>query len=158
MFWADSRLEQREGLFLPEASQNRLNAVEAADLDPTNRTAAPSPDEGLGEPDPEVPDMVAAACRGIADWVEREGKGATALAFMQAAALSDERNPELAFLTARRGNDRAWYALAMIGLGNLYFQRGDFPSARRCHPKASGIARKFRLQDIAGGGHPTISS
>jgi tetratricopeptide (TPR) repeat protein len=127
----------------------------------------------LEQPEAAVPVEVARACRQVAAWADASGCSGTALAFMQAAALADPADAEAAYLTGRLARGRAeraraecWFweavarsrrsrdsgsrVLAIIGLGNLHFQRGNLPAAGRTHARALRIARHHGLRTLEG--------
>jgi tetratricopeptide (TPR) repeat protein len=173
LLWAEATPEERPRLFLPGARRRRLADLEAA-----------GPEDGLRKPlrvlahalDRSVStsaEALAAACRQVSEWADTQGKLATALAFMQTAALLEPDDAEAAYLTGRLARRRAEYAraeswfrqaiavaqrsgngkahaLAFIGLGNLHLQRGNFPAAKKSHTLALRIARKHGLREIEG--------
>lgn len=165
--------EDRAQLFGEGAGKRRLEALAAAGLDaeldlPLRMLARIPADPGaIGEAD------VLAACRQVSEWAERRGKLATALAFMQAAAIAAPANAAAGFrvgqLARRRGDtaraetwfrrtiglgrqakDWASYAEAFLGLGNLYSQRGALAGARRLHIRGLRAARRHAMRDIQG--------
>lgn len=113
------------------------------------------------------------ACRRISVWAEQRGALATALEFMQAAALSAPQVAALAYavgrlarrraeydraeswfaravVQARRSRDWRSYALAFSGLGNLNVQKGNFPTAKRAHVRCLRAALRHDLADLQG--------
>lgn len=113
------------------------------------------------------------ACRRISVWAEQRGALATALEFMQAAALSAPQVAALAYavgrlarrraeydraeswfgraiVQARRSGDWRTYALGYSGLGNLNVQKGNFPTAKRAHSRCLRAALRHELHDLQG--------
>jgi tetratricopeptide (TPR) repeat protein len=113
------------------------------------------------------------ACRRISAWAEQRGALATALEFMQAAALAAPQVAALAYavgrlarrraeydraeswfgravVQARRSRDWRSYALAFSGLGNLNVQKGNFPTAKRAHVRCLRAALRHDLHDLQG--------
>ena len=173
MLWASRPLGERERLFLPDAVRKRKAEIQQADVDPLLRvpleTLAQMLDAGVAP----SPGAVANACRELSEWADEQRKLGTALAFMQAAAITVPADAHLAYLTGRFARRRAEYAraeswfseaivrnryshdwrvlaLTYIGVGNLYLQRGNFPEARRLYTRALRTARKRGLREIEG--------
>ncbi|HYR10572.1 MAG TPA: hypothetical protein VEQ60_22540 [Longimicrobium sp.] len=113
------------------------------------------------------------ACRRISVWAEQRGALATALEFMQAAALSAPQVAALAYavgrlarrraeydraeswfgraiVQARRSADWRTYALGYSGVGNLNVQKGNFPTAKRAHVRCLRAALRHDLADLQG--------
>jgi tetratricopeptide (TPR) repeat protein len=118
-------------------------------------------------------EKVALACQQISQWAEVNGSLATALAFAQAAALACPGDAATGFKVgrlawrhgeqaraetwfrrtialARQSGDWASYALAFIGLGTLYRQRGNLPAARKFFVRSWRAASRHSLHNIAG--------
>ena len=158
--WASaSPHDQVMELFAPGARQRRLAELLAAELDPALR----GPLEGLTvlleQPVRTRREMVALACRQIAQWATTVGAPKTELAFIQAAALACPADAELALQVARltralgevaraeswcrraimlgrqAGNWNA-YSRAFLMLGVMAKNRGNYPVARRFDLKA----------------------
>lgn len=113
------------------------------------------------------------ACSCLSDWaLGRDARG-TALAYMELAALCAPENPGAAYVAGRlfrsygefrqaerwlqRARVVAWrveswevHALALIGLGNLHIQRGDFQAALQPLGKALRTARRHDLKEQEG--------
>lgn len=119
------------------------------------------------------PEALAQACRQASDWAAAEEALGTALAFIQAAALTSAVDASLAFavgqiarrrteygraetwyrhaiMLARRRGDWSSYALSYLGLARMYLQRGNFPAARRSASRAARAAGRHGLYDIQG--------
>jgi tetratricopeptide (TPR) repeat protein len=113
------------------------------------------------------------ACRRISVWAEQRGALATALEFMQAAALAAPQVAALAYavgrlarrraeydraeswygraiVQARRSADWRTYALGYSGLGTLNTQKGNFPVARRAQMRGLRAALRHDLTDLQG--------
>ncbi len=173
MLWAASDTREPDDLFSPGAQRRRLAEIASATLDPALRRPLESLATVLGEAGGAQRDVVALACRRVAQWADAREATATALAFTQAAAVTCPHDARLAFAVGRLARQRAenarseswfrraimlgrqngdWetYALGYLGLGNLFFQRGNFPLARRAHFKGLRAARRKGLREIVG--------
>jgi tetratricopeptide (TPR) repeat protein len=114
---------------------------------------------------------IAAACRRLAEWADEGGKLATALEFMQAAALVHPADADLplavaklarrsaeyaraetwyrqAISTARRTRNGSAFARAYLGLGITHRQRGAYPAARNALLRSLRAARRHSLRDV----------
>ncbi|MET0400563.1 MAG: hypothetical protein ABW277_27480 [Longimicrobiaceae bacterium] len=119
------------------------------------------------EPGRVRPAVVSRACDAVSAWAEREAHPGTALAWARAAASAYPSNVAAAYrvgIMARRRADYStaeawlqhagsmarrsgdWYAfsVSLVGLGNLYVQRGEFGQAHACLAKALVAARRPR--------------
>ncbi|MBW3628711.1 MAG: hypothetical protein KY464_05360 [Gemmatimonadetes bacterium] len=170
--WASaSPQEQVLQLFAPGARQRRMAELLAADLDPALR----GPLEGLtvllDQPARARREMVALACRQVAQWAAARGSVNTELAFVQAAALACPADAELALQVARltrtqgevaraeswsrraimlgrqAGNWNA-YSRAFLVLGIMAKDRGNYPVARRFDLKALRAATRHGAIDV----------
>lgn len=173
MLWAGAPRGERAGLFAGGAGERRREDV-----------AALAADEGVAAPllalaglldAPEAFESAEAAeaCRRLSGWAAQRGASATALLFMQAAALSDPLDAEAAVTVGRLARDRAeyaraetwfrqaivaaraigaWsaYARAFVGLGKVHWQRGALPAARRCLHRAYRTATRHHLSELRG--------
>jgi len=171
--WAGTPDEAREGLFTPGAEQQRRTALRAAAADPVLEPALAEMAEILSRPRATTGELMARACRRVAEWADERELTATAIAFVQAAALAAPLDADTAYAVARLARRRAeharaetWYrraialarqsgdwsaySLAFLGLGNLYMQRGSFPPARRLYVRALRAARRHSLHAVAG--------
>jgi tetratricopeptide (TPR) repeat protein len=113
---------------------------------------------------------VATDCGAIAEWAEERSKLATAVEFSQVASLVDPEFPlhaartarllkdraewdraaswyDQAIFTARRVEDWCVYADAYCGLGDLYFERGNLPRARRLFRRALRAAIRHHIDE-----------
>jgi tetratricopeptide (TPR) repeat protein len=173
LIWTEADPHERPRLFLPGAKRRRLAALRAAELDGALLKPLRVLARALDRSASISPEPLAKACRQLSEWADQQGALATALAFMQVAALLVPDDAEAAYLTGRLARRRAeyaraetwfhqaitvarqnadWraYALAFIGLGNLHLQRGNFPAARKSHTTALKTARKHGLREIEG--------
>ncbi|HEU4452923.1 MAG TPA: tetratricopeptide repeat protein [Longimicrobium sp.] len=173
MFWATAEPEERAALFAPEAGRRRLAELLTADVPGEIADSLVEIGQMMDAPEATTGESIANATRSIADWAERAGHEATALAYTQAAALSAPRDATIALAVgqiARRRGEQAraetwfrhaimigrqtgdWesYARAYIALGNMLLQRGNFPGAHRMHIKALRAARRKGLTPIQG--------
>lgn len=165
MLWTRAPERGRAGLFVPGTAERRSEDLEGIAL--PDRLSAPlrTVTRMLADPGRTDATELAGACGAIAAWAWDEGHTGTAVAFMQAAALTCPTDAAVAkevgrmtrirgegaraetwFLYAidqgRRTGDWESYALAHIGVGNLYGQRGNFPSARRSLMRALRASRR----------------
>jgi tetratricopeptide (TPR) repeat protein len=113
---------------------------------------------------------IASACDSIAEWAEKQSKLGTAVEFSQVASLVEPDFPLYGARTARLLKDRAewdrsaswydhaifvarrvedWYAYAdaYCGLGDLYFERGNLPRARRLFKRALRAATRHHIDE-----------
>lgn len=167
--WATTPVEQREGLFAPEAEQRRLAALlalgpAARELEAPLRAIAAM----LSHAPDTAPEAMMLACQRVSQWAEAGGALGTALAFAQAAALAvpAAARPALrvgrlarqrgdyaraegwlqrCVVLARQGGEREVHAWGYSALGNLHRMRGNLPLAERCHLRALRIARRNSL-------------
>lgn len=119
------------------------------------------------------PGEVVWACLCVAEWATLRGARETAGLYAETAALAAPERPGLAFVAGRMARSRgdgfgaerwlrraasvAWrleewevYARSVNSLGNLRWEQGAYPSARRLHEKALRAARRNRLGDVEG--------
>jgi tetratricopeptide (TPR) repeat protein len=171
LLWARTPQEERGAMFSPEAAVRRGEALLGPAVDEALREPLAAVAAVLARPRAARPERVARACEAVAVWAEERAAGATALAFMQAAALAlpgdaglacavgrlARRNGEtvraegwlhLAVVLGRGGGDWSAYARAYLGLGNLALQAGNLPRARRMHRRALMAARRHRLRAV----------
>jgi tetratricopeptide (TPR) repeat protein len=171
--WAGTPPAEREGLFSACAERKRIASLLTTSLNPELEQPLGMITAMVGRPGRVSAERVALACRRVAQWAEKHGKLATSLAFAQAAALVCPGDASSAFKVgqiarrraeyvraetwfrraialARQEADWASYALAFVGLGNLYLQKGNFPSARRLHTRGLRAARRHSLREIQG--------
>ncbi|MCA1792183.1 MAG: hypothetical protein LC667_20750, partial [Thioalkalivibrio sp.] len=116
-------------------------------------------------------DAVVTACIQISSWATDEGYVATAVHFAEAAYVLRPDDSGLAFNAGRACRRRAayeraetwfsraihlarasseWsaYADALLGWGNMEFQRGNFKPARSLYLRAFRTARKGKIRDL----------
>jgi tetratricopeptide (TPR) repeat protein len=171
--WASFDPEEREGIFVQGAEENRLASLRAAEVDVQLEPPLMTVVRMVGSPEGAKPEGVAMACQHIAHWADVQGLSGTAISFAQAAALALPADASYAYAVGRMARRRAeyaraetwfrraialarqmgdWttYALAFSGLGNLYSQRGNLPAARRFHVRALRAARRHSLRQIQG--------
>lgn len=173
MLWGRVSETERGALFAPGAEAARVASILAAnvpaEIEEPLRTVATL----LGGPGAAREEAVALAARRIMQWADERGLLAVALAFAQAAAVVTPGDPAAAYAVGRLARRRAeyaraetWYrrtvalarqvgdwptyALAFVGLGNLYAQRGAYPMARRFHTRALRAAGRNSLHHIEG--------
>lgn len=171
--WASVQGEERSEVFAPSAAESRAAAVRSVEVPGELEHPFSVLARLLEKPRGVSEEAVMGACEEISAWADREGALATALAFAQAAALAQPRNAAASFRVgqlarrraeharaetwfrrtvglARQSGDWASYSLAFLGLGVLYIQRGNFPSARRFLIRSLRAAKRHSLHEIAG--------
>lgn len=171
--WASTPPSRRGGLFAGSAAGAR--AAELAGLQLDTELVAPFSvlQRMLESPAAMDTARLVNACRRVALWAEQRGYLGTALEFMQAAAQSAPHSAALAYSVGRVARRRAeydraesWYARAIVqarrnrdariyarsysGVGNLFFQRGNFPAAKRAYMRCLRAARRAHLSDLQG--------
>lgn len=173
LLWAAAAPEARRGLFSRAAAERRAGALRGVALDEDLRDPLATVAELLRSPAALPPARVASAASAVARWAEDGGKLATALAFMQAAALAEPTDAGRAFgagqlarrrgeqvraegwlhravVLARQNGDWHTYARAYLALGNLSVQRGNIPHAKRMHQRALRMAGRYRMHALEG--------
>lgn len=126
--------------------------------------------ELAGDPDPEA---LARACVCVTDWALARNAWSTGLAFVEAAALAWPENPRYAWMVGRllrkhgrlreaeqwlqrcarvaaATKDLEAQVLALNGLGNVFYEAGNYPRASRSLRDALRVARKGQLRDREG--------
>ncbi|HET7463805.1 MAG TPA: tetratricopeptide repeat protein [Longimicrobium sp.] len=173
MLWGRAAADQRSALFAPASDTSRMAATLAAGAPAEIEEPLKVLAGMVGQPDAAREENVSLACRQIAQWGEARGQLATALAFAQAAAVVTPADPSGAYnvgrlarrraeharaetwfrrtiALARQAGDWPTYAMAFVGLGNLYKERGNFPVARRFFERALRAAGRNSLHEIEG--------
>lgn len=171
--WACTPPVERTGLFSPEAERRRVAEILSVGPQAPLEEALGVITGMVGRPERTRAEQVALACRRIAQWAEAQGHLATALAFFQGAALACPGDAASAFKVgqiarkraenaraeswfrrtialARQAGDWSSYALAFLGLGTLYMQKGNFPIARKFYVRCLRAARRHCLKDTLG--------
>ncbi len=174
--WASTPPVERQGLFSAEAERKRLAEILAVELEGTLEEPLGVLTAMVGQPERVRAERVAFACRQISQWAEEKGALGTALAFSQAAALACPGDASAAFKVgqiarkraenaraeswfrraialARQSSDWPSYSLAFLGLGTLYMQRGNLPTARRFYIRCLRAAKRHSLREIQGGAY-----
>jgi tetratricopeptide (TPR) repeat protein len=177
--WA--RAPTREDLFRLEQVQPRTG--ELNELDPTTYGAV-LPHltvllDLIREPAGIDPDSICSACSAIGAWFEDRGRLQCAVDFALAAYLTVPRRASLAvraarllrmlaeyprsiswfdygIYLARKSEDWQVYAEALAGLGNLHFQRGNYPRARLYHRRCLRVASRKHLREMAGAAYHNL--
>ncbi|MQA88903.1 MAG: hypothetical protein GEU90_01530 [Gemmatimonas sp.] len=156
--FGDGALAQRrgwiEGTLVPDEIRPAMQKA-AAVLQPRARAAT-----------------VCTSCRELSDWANEQGLLGTAIEFLQAAAVVEPANAEVAREVARLAKRRAeytraetWYRQAIsrarmsrswydfsrsyIGLGTVFMHRGNFPQARRALIRGLRAAKRFSIRGLA---------
>ena len=119
------------------------------------------------------PESICTACSSIASWFEERGQLRCAVDYAIAAYLAVPQRAPLAVRTARllrmlaeyprstswfdyaiylarKSHDWQTYSEALAGLGNLYFQVGNFPRARHYHRRCLRLANREHLAEMRG--------
>lgn len=172
MLWGRSLQAERSALFAEGADHARIAALLACGAPVEVEEPVKAIATLLATAETAREENVALACRELSQWGEARGHAATALAFAQAAAVVTPADPAASYrvgLLARRRGEHAraetwfrrtvalarqlgdWptYALAFVGLGNLYAIRGNYPAAKRFLIRALRAATRNSLHDIA---------
>ena len=170
--WSASPPEARRALFEAGLLKRRRTWLAGA-LEPGSPLAAPlrllaRAVEGRARVDA---DDVVDACQAISRWAGENGHTRTAIAFAQSAAYAAPDRASAAHLVAllarrgaehrraetwfrralglaRRTGDWKHYGLACVGLGNLFLQRGQYPTARSWFNRALRVARRHGLWHV----------
>jgi tetratricopeptide (TPR) repeat protein len=173
LLWGQTRPEARSDLFAAGAEPARVAAILASGLPPEAEEPLRTIAHMLGATDTAREENVSLACRQVSLWADERGTMATSLAFAQAAAVVTPGDPATSFAVAKLARRRAenaraetWYrrtialarqagdwptyALAFLGLGTLYVQRGNYPAARRFYTRALRAAGRNSLHDVSG--------
>jgi tetratricopeptide (TPR) repeat protein len=173
MLWAGAHPDERHGLFASGAGERRREEVratapEAAVVEPLLEVASL-----LEAPDVAGSVSLGIACRALSDWAAEREAPASALLFMQAAALASPLDADAACWVGRMARDRAEYARAetwfrqaivasrevcdwgtytrsYLGLAKVFWQRGALPTARRCMLRAYRTATRHHLAELRG--------
>lgn len=171
--WSTAASDKRASLFAAGSHRKRIAEILASEAQGTLHEPLKTLASIL-DPSSQPPrEVISLACLAIAQWAEESGASATALAFTQAAALASPADPALAYrvgrtararaenarseswfrraiMLARQNRDWHCYTLSYLGLGNLYFQRGNMPAAQRTHLKGLRSAHRARLRELEG--------
>lgn len=173
VLWASTPPARRPGLFTGTAAERRTRQLEALSIDPELAAPLAVMARVLESPSAIPERLVVNACRRLALWAEQQGHLATALEFMQAGALVAPESAALAYAVGRLARRRAeydraesWYARAIVqarrggkhgvyaraysGIGNLYYQRGNFPAAKRAYLRCLKASDRFGLDELRG--------
>jgi tetratricopeptide (TPR) repeat protein len=125
------------------------------------------------------PDTVSDACSSLTNWFEARGRLRCAVEFAIAAYLATPQQARLAarvgrvlrllaeyprstnwfdfsLYLARKASDWQAYTEALAGLGNLYFQVGNFPRARIYHRRCLRAASRNRIREMAGAAYHNL--
>ncbi|HEU4557384.1 MAG TPA: tetratricopeptide repeat protein, partial [Longimicrobium sp.] len=171
LLWAETPASSRGELFAGDAGSGRVQLLAQVNAEPELRAPLLVIADLLVRPGAADLLRVVNACRRIALWAEQRGALATALEFMQAGALSSPDSASLAFgvgrlarrladydraeswytraaVQARESQDWRSYASALAGIGNLHFQRGNIPAAKRLHLRCLHTATRHQLTEM----------
>lgn len=171
----------RHSLFQPESESVLQSQVEA--LDPALfgevRSHLAALVALLRKPEEFDGPRVAELCMAVAGWFEAKSRLRCAVDYAVAAYLASPIDAKLAvrvarltrvlaeyprskswfdysLYLARRSNDWQAYSEALAGLGNLYFQVGNFPRARHYHERCRRVASRNRLHDMVGAAYHNL--
>lgn len=175
MLWLDTPASERGDLFVGGAGERRQTQIKRTELDGelwvpifTLATLAEDPC-GVS------PSRLLYAVNRVAAWAGEQGKPATKLAFVQAAALLIPVDPKLALDVAKLARDigeharaESWfrhtvrlarktdwetYVWAYVGLGVLYINAGNLAAASTVMARALKTALRHRLRPLSGVAH-----
>jgi tetratricopeptide (TPR) repeat protein len=177
--WA--RATVREGLFRPEQAEHRSRELDELDADTYGavRSHIAVLLELLRSPTEVDPESIGAACSAIAGWFEERGRLRCAVDYAIAAHLTLPQRGALAVRTARllrmlaeyprstswfeyaiylarKAQDWQVYSEALAGLGNLYFQVGNFPRARYFHRRCLRLSSREHLAEMQGAAYHNL--
>lgn len=173
LLWSATDPARRKGLFSSGAEERRRVKLLSAEVDDALRAPLAVLARLLADPAGADRRRVSSACLKIADWAEKKNALATALAFTQAAALTGTNDARISYavgriarqraeypraetwfrraiLLGRQGGDWESYALAFVGLGNLYAQRGNLSAAHKSHLRAYRASKRKGLRNVQG--------
>lgn len=173
LLWSSTDPARRKGLFSSGAEERRRVKLLSAEVDDALRAPLAVIARLLADPAGADRRRVSSACLKIAEWAEKKEALATALAFTQAAALTGSNDARISYavgriarqraeypraetwfrraiLLGRQGSDWESYALAFVGLGNLYAQRGNLTAAQKSHLRAYRAAKRKGLRNVQG--------
>ncbi|HET7463810.1 MAG TPA: tetratricopeptide repeat protein [Longimicrobium sp.] len=171
LLWAETPASSRGELFTGQAGRGRVELLAQVSAEPELRAPLLVVADLLARPGAATLLRVVNACRRLALWAEQRGALATALEFMQAAALASPDAASLAFgvgrlarrladhdraeswytravVQARENQDWRSYASALAGIGNLHVQRGNYPAARRVHLRCLQAATRHQVREL----------
>lgn len=164
--WAAVPLRARGHLFRPESGRASLT-VDGGELGDPIRTLNAVVAEPQGLTALEVSD----ACTAVAEWASAHAYTETAICFAELSATAAPLDSQLAttagrfarraamyeraqrwfergIALARASADRTAYAEALLSWGNMAFQRGFHPEAKRLFVRAWRYARKYHLRRL----------
>lgn len=173
--WA-VRPRHRRGtpMFGSAAAEVRAGQLQRAHwLDPELRGPLEVIRDMLADPRGADAHALALACRRVSAWAGDHGKPATQFYFAAAAGLcvpEDARQAyhagslardlakwdaaevwlEYAVAAARRRRDRETQAMAVLGIGNMFYRQGLYRRAREAQGAALVLARKHGLREMQG--------
>jgi tetratricopeptide (TPR) repeat protein len=173
MLWAGAHPEERGSLFASGAGERRREDVRATPMDPVVERPLLELAALLDAPGAAESVAVGRACRALSEWAAARDASASALLFMQAAALASPLDADAAVTVGRMARNRAEYARAetwfrhaicvsrqvadwsaytraYVGIGKVFWQRGALPSARRALARAYRTATRHHLQELRG--------
>jgi tetratricopeptide (TPR) repeat protein len=175
------RATERDSLFRPEQADPRFHQLNELDPD-TYGTVSPHIAvliELIRSQTAVDPASICSACSAIASWFEERGRLRCAVDYAIAAYLTVPQSAALAVRTARllrmlaeyprstswfdyaiylarKSRDWQAYSEALAGLGNLYFQTGNFPRARHFHRRCLRLASREHLAEMQGAAYHNL--
>ncbi|HEX7242842.1 MAG TPA: hypothetical protein VF263_21315 [Longimicrobiaceae bacterium] len=158
-------------MFAPTAYAERITAIASVGLEEGIRTWLMLLADVLSPRDQPTKEVVALACRKVANWAEERSFPRTAIWYAQAAALSCAENAEHAFAVAvacrknseynradawyrraiglaRRKHDAFTYTRAYMGLGSLFIKRHEHQKAKQALERAYRTARRAGIREL----------
>jgi tetratricopeptide (TPR) repeat protein len=173
--WGATPRDQRAGLFQPVLGWERI-AEFAAGLVPEIEASVRVLGGVVRYPELVAEADASTACMSIAAWAEENHLPETALHYAEAAACLDPLNAKAAALAgtacarraaddraqlwfershrvARRTKDWEWYVRALLRLGILLYELGQYRPAKRCYYRARSCALWAGFDAFAGKAH-----
>jgi tetratricopeptide (TPR) repeat protein len=165
--------EERRGLFSAGAGARRQALLRAAAAEPALELALTTLGALADDPGAASPALLTVVCGQVSRWAWEQGRGGTALAFAQAAALASPEDAvaalqvgRLALRLRRHARAESWlrrtiglarrsghwqsYAESYVELGELYAERAVPATARRMLMKAIRASRRHGLGAVRG--------
>jgi tetratricopeptide (TPR) repeat protein len=171
LLWAETPAERRATLFADDAGRVRAGELALVDVDPELRGPLSVFADLLSHPARADVLRLVNACRRVGAWAEQRGALRTEMEFAQAAAMVSPDSASLAYavgriarrladydkadswytraiVQARETHDWRSYASALLGIGNLHRQRGNYPSAKRAYLRCLHSSNRNRMREF----------
>jgi tetratricopeptide (TPR) repeat protein len=173
LMWAAEIPAQRSDLFERRSMEQWERELLEGTFDPDLRFPLAVIVGELADPEAAAPEQLAHACLCVTEWGLAHNATRTALAYTEAAALCRPDYPRYAWMAGRllrthgrfreaeqwlqravrKASSREdWeaHSRALVALGNLLLEVGNYPAARETQLKALSSARKKDLPELAG--------